>query len=163
MGTVHRSNRGLANLTAADIMQASVIAVGRRTPLAEVERLLTENRISGVPVTDEAGHVIGVVSMSDLVEHYAEGEGDGGGGFYSAPSWDLDEEYGAGTVPETSEDVAADIMTSDIHSVDRNASVTEVAKQMTKRGVHRLLVTDGARHIGLVSTTDIVRAVAELD
>jgi CBS domain-containing protein len=164
MTTVHPKKPPFAELTAGEIMQPSVISVGRRTALSEVERVLVDHRISGVPVTDEQGHVIGVVSMRDLVERYTEGATPRAqGSFYDAPTWDLDEEYGATTsVPENTEDVAADVMTAEVHAVDKTARVPEIARLMTKHEIHRVLVKDRGKFVGLVSSTDVVRAVAEL-
>ena len=59
-------------LTAADIMQTRIITVADTAPLSEVERVLTENRITGVPVTDQAGRVVGVISVRDLLDRYVE-------------------------------------------------------------------------------------------
>src|SRR5262245_21378325 len=57
---------------AKDIMETRIVTVSPSAPLSEVERLLTENRISGMPVTDSRGRAIGVVSYRDLLDHYAE-------------------------------------------------------------------------------------------
>lgn len=161
MTTVHSKQKPFGELTAADIMQASVITVGRQTVLADVERVLVDHRISGVPVTDAAGRVLGVVSMRDLVERYADGATPRRQpSFYDAPTWDPDEEYGAAMVPDASEDVAADVMTSNVHGVEREATVPEIAALMLKHEIHRVLVKDRGRFVGIVSTTDIVRAVA---
>jgi CBS domain-containing protein len=59
-------------LTAGDIMQTRIITVADTAPLSEIERVLTENRISGVPVVNQAGRVIGVVSVKDLLDRYVE-------------------------------------------------------------------------------------------
>ena len=61
-----------ALLTAGDVMRSDVITVPYSTPLSEVERVLSDNRISGAPVTDEAGHIVGIISVKDLIERYAE-------------------------------------------------------------------------------------------
>lgn len=163
MATVHPKKSPLNELTAGEIMQPSVITVSRRAPIQEVEQLFTDHRISGCPVTDETGHVIGVISVRDLVERYAQGAGHRGeGGFYDAPTWDLDDEYGARTTPADSEDTVADLMNSEVFAVDRLTTVPEIARSMMKHSVHRLLVKDRGKFIGLISTTDILRAVAAL-
>ena len=61
-----------ALVTARDIMRKDVVTVNYATPLSDVERRLSDHRISGAPVTDESGHIIGVISLKDLVERYAE-------------------------------------------------------------------------------------------
>ena len=97
---------GWGYVTARDIMQSDVITVPYATPLSEVERTLSDNRISGAPVTDEAGHIIGIVSIRDLVERYAE-DPDArprrGNGFYHLSSEEmLDEDFESFEVPAES-------------------------------------------------------------
>jgi len=163
MTTVHPKKNPLTELTAGEIMQPSVITVGRRTPIAEVERVFADQRISGCPVTDEVGHIVGVISQRDLIERYAEGEDRlSKEGFYDVPAWDTDEEYGTKTVPDTAEDVAGDLMNAEVHAVEKEATVPEVARAMMKHGVHRLLVRHAGKFIGLLSSTDVLRAVAAM-
>ncbi|HLU38885.1 MAG TPA: CBS domain-containing protein [Planctomycetota bacterium] len=162
---MHPQKNPLSELTAGEIMQPSVISVSRRTPIAEVARTLAEHRISGCPVTDEAGQIVGVVSLRNLVERYAEGaDREPVSGFYDAPAWDTDEEYGlpSSAVPDTVEDVAADVMSGEVYAVEKTATVPEVARTMMQYSVHRLLVRHRGQFIGLVSSTDVLRAVAAL-
>jgi CBS domain-containing protein len=55
--------------TAADVMTPTVITVPPDEPVREIAKLLHESRISGVPVTDAAGQVLGIVSEGDLIGH----------------------------------------------------------------------------------------------
>ncbi len=163
MATVHPRKTSLHELTAGEIMQSSVITVGKHAPIQEVERVLSDHRISGCPVIDEKGHVVGVISMRDLVERYAKGEDrPSARGFYDAPTWDADEEYGRPSVAGSSEEVAADLMNAEVFAVDRLATVPDIARVMVSREVHRVLVKDRGNHIGLLTTMDILRAVATL-
>lgn len=164
MATVHPKKHPLAELTAGEIMQPSVITVERRTPMVEVERVFAEHRISGCPVTDEQGHIVGVISQRDLIDRYADGsDRPVKDGFYDVPFWDTDEEYGASTVPDSVEDVAGDLMNNDVYAVEKGATVPEVARLMMKHAVHRVLVRHRDQYIGLVSSTDLVRAVAAME
>lgn len=161
MATVHPNRTPLAQLTAGELMQPAVITVGRQTPIAEVERVLSDHRISGCPVTDELGHIVGVISIRDLVERYAAGAPRRPDGrFYDAAEWNADEEYGTRAVPDSTEDVAADLMTAEVYAVDRWTTVPEVAHAMLEHGVHRVLVKDRGKFLGLISSTDILRVVA---
>ncbi len=164
MATVHPKKTPLTELTAGEIMQPAVITVGRRTPIAEVERVLVDHRISGCPVTDEHGHIVGVISMRDLVERYAAGaDRKPDGRFYDAAEWDADEEYGTSAVPDTAEDVAGDLMSAEVYAVDKAVNIARVARAMLEHGVHRVLVKDRSKFLGLISSTDVLRAVAALD
>jgi CBS domain-containing protein len=149
-----------ALVTAQDIMRRQVVTVPYSAPLSEVERILTDHRISGAPVTDEKGHVVGVISMKDLIERYAE-DPDArprrGRGYYHLSSEEMDEEdYDAFEVPEESEDVAGDVMTAEVYSVGPGADLKEIAATMRRHGVHRVLVQERNRTVGLISTMEIL-------
>ena len=151
----------LDQVTARDVMQTDVVTVSTTTTLADVERTLSDYRIGGVPVTDEAGHIVGVVSMRDLLERYAEDPVKRGQwhGFYDEPA-----AASAGTVPslqipEHVEETAGDIMTGQVHCVESDATLAAVARQMVDHQVHRLLVEEGGKHVGLVTTFDLLRAL----
>lgn len=149
--------------TARDIMRTDVLTVSRNTPLSEVERLLGEHRIGGMPVTDEAGHIVGVVSMRDLLERYTQ-DPDArprrGAGFYHLTAEELDEEefeqLDSFETPEESQETVADIMSSDVHSVRADAPAPEIAGTMIDKRIHRVLVEDNKRYIGLITTFDLL-------
>lgn len=149
--------------TAADIMQTSVLTVSESTPLVEVERLLSEHRIGGAPVTDEAGHIVGVVSMRDLLERYSENpemRPRWSYGLYDVPGGDADgDDYVRLEIPDSSEETARDVMTAQVHSVAKTAGLPEVARRMVELKVHRILVEEDRRHVGLITTFDVLRAL----
>lgn len=154
---------GWGYVTARDIMQGDVITVPYATPLSEVERVLTDNRISGAPVTDESGRIIGIVSIRDLVERYAE-DPDArprrGNGFYHLSSEEmLDEDFDTAEVPSESEETASDVMTGQIYSVESTSGLRAIAAAMAKHRIHRVLVCEKGRHVGLISTMEILKAL----
>ena len=131
-------------LLARDLMKTQLVTVSANTPVQEVERVLAEHRIGGVPVTDAAGHLTGLVSLRDVVEFRAEDDD-------RRP--ERDEEESTAT--------AADLMTGSVYSVDVKTPIQEVAAEMVKRGIHRVLVSEKGHHVGLISTFDILQQVAE--
>lgn len=153
------------DLTAADVMRTDVLTVSESTPLSEVERLLGENRIGGLPVTNETGHITGVVSIRDLVDRYTQ-DPDArprrGHGFYHLSSEGLeDEDFESFEVPEEAEETAGDIMTAQVYDVDATARLRDVAAKMVELNVHRLLVTEKRHTVGIVSTMDVLKALAD--
>jgi CBS domain-containing protein len=150
-------------MTVADVMQPDVVTVMEDLPMPDVERVLAENRISGVPVTDERGLVIGVLSLRDIVEHYTEepAERPPTAGFYGFEAGELEEEDLSLEIPLESTETAGALMTKEVLSVRPEASLREAAKEMVRHGVHRLLVTQRGRTAGIVSTTDLLRAAAQ--
>ena len=151
-------------VTARDIMQSNVVTVSYATPLSEVERVLGDHRISGAPVTDEAGHIVGVVSLKDLIERYAESPESHprrGHGFYHLSTHEmLDDDYDSFDVPEEAEETAGDVMSGEVLSVGPDAGLRDIAAEMVKYKVHRLLVQEEGKYIGLVSTMEILDSLS---
>jgi CBS domain-containing protein len=126
----------------AELMQREVRTVGSEASVQEVVVTLADAHVSGVPVVDSGGRVIGVVSSSDVLT--AEAEAD-----------DADARR------ELLENTAVrDIMTPQSFTASPDDDIREAARQMLYADVHRLFVTDGERVVGVISTTDLVRAVA---
>ncbi len=152
-------------LQAADIMQTNVITVAEDAPLSEVETLLSENRITGMPVTDEAGELVGVISVTDLIDRYTE-DSDArprrGRGFYDVSTYGLeDEDLESFEVPKESEETAGSLMTAEVLTVPAEMPLRLVAKAMVKHKVHRLLVNEGRKTVGILSTMDLLRAASK--
>ena len=160
-----KPSREWASLLAQDIMRTTVLTVSTTTALSVVERVLSEHRISGVPVTDEAGHIVGVISMRDLIEHYSEdpeARPSHGVGFYNMSSDEfLEGKVESLEIPEESEETAGEVMTAEVFAVNARADLREVCQKLVKLNIHRVLVEDGGRTVGLISTMDIVKALAK--
>ena len=126
----------------AELMQSDVRTVRDDASVAEAVAYLADGHISGMPVVDGTGRVIGVVSSSDVLT--AEAEADD-----------------PGARRELLENTSVrEIMTARPYTVAPGEDVREAARQMLYADVHRLFVTEGGCVVGIVSTTDIVRAVA---
>lgn len=126
----------------AELMQSNVRTVPSETSIAEAVVSLADAHITGMPVVDGTGRVVGVLSTSDVLTAEAEVE---------------DEDGRRRLLQDTA---VQDIMTPRPFTVTPDDDVREAARQMLYADVHRLFVTDGDRLIGVISTTDIVRAVA---
>jgi CBS domain-containing protein len=159
------TGRTVRPLLAKDLMTAGVATVAPRVPLAELERSLSELRISGMPVVDPAGEVLGVVSRADIVRALsgAESQAEAVLAYYRdvagaepAPS-ELARMMGERAIALHVEDV----MATDLLAVRPDQSLREVASLLAERRLHRVLVMEGRRLLGLVSSLDIVRAVAD--
>lgn len=152
-------------LTAGDVMRREVVTIDRGTPLAEVERILGVQRISGAPVTDGRGTIVGVVSLRDLAQRYGEESARyprRAPAFYDLTSDEtLEEDLDRRSTPREAEETAADVMTGEVYSVPVDADLRTVARAMTKRRVHRLLVERDGRYVGLVSTLEVLAALAK--
>lgn len=146
-------------MIAKDIMRRRVITVERWLSLAELARVFEEKGITGAPVVDEKGAILGVVSQTDLVRARSERSG-------AVPAYhkELDE------VPRSLgihfEEVEAgkveDIMTPGAICFDENAPVETVAEAMLERHIHRVLITRKHALAGIVTASDMLKAVVAL-
>jgi CBS domain-containing protein len=124
-----------------DIMQTEVKTVHRDATVAEAISLLAEEHVSGLPVVDDADRVVGVISTTDILQAESDWRGPN--------RLDLIE-----NTP------VSELMTPRPLMVAPDATIREVAQQMLYGEVHRLFVEEGGRMVGVVSQTDLVRALA---
>lgn len=120
----------LANLTAGDLMTSGVVSLGPTDTIGHARELILGLGIGGLPVVDQQGVVTGFVSSSDLVEEWAAGE-----------------------PVET-------IMSKHLHTVDVEATIVQTAQLMVAAKIHHLVVTRHDHPVGLLSTFDLVAAIA---
>jgi CBS domain-containing protein len=126
----------------SELMQTDVETVGAETPVNDAFVALAESRVSALPVVDGAGRLVGVISRTDILASEEEAK---------------DEAAREALFEGTS---VRELMTSPALTITPDASIREAAQQMLSAGVHRLFVTSGERVAGVISITDIVRAVA---
>lgn len=138
-------------------MNPEVLTVRDDMSVRELASFLIDNEISGAPVADAEGRLVGVVSLVDIAA-LASGDGPrrGDGAGFFGPDWDdgLDEE----DMEELDQDGlrVADIMTPQIYSVQEDSTVSEIASRMLKGHLHRLLVTREDRAVGIITTSDLL-------
>jgi CBS domain-containing protein len=149
---------------AKNIMNPNVVTVTDTMDLREVAKILVEERISGAPVVDELGHLVGVISQSDLVEYElaTERELTVEAAFYRRPyDESLDPSRGF-QIEELPTDTVKDVMTPYLITVQEDTPIREVAARMAECGIHRLVVVDEDQQIrGIVTSLDVLRWVAE--
>lgn len=139
-----------------ELMTREVVAVAPSTSLKEVARVLTEHRISGVPVCAE-GQVVGVVSEADIIRReqgFAPQKG-------RMLAWLVAKTGGDET--RLSARTAGEAMSSPAVTVEPTAAAAAAARLMVAKGVKRLPVVDRGRLVGIISRGDIVRAFQRSD
>lgn len=139
----------LESLRVEDVMSAMVVQVGATQELHEVARIMHKHHVSLVPVVDEQGRAVGVLSAFDFVARDASPGG-------------VERDVPGADHPFEGTESAADHMTSPIRSVAPDAPLLEAAELMYLRHLHRLLVLDErGRPQGVISTMDIISAVLQ--
>jgi CBS domain-containing protein len=126
----------------SDIMQTAVRTVTADTPVMEVIVSLADAHVSGLPVVDTHGRAVGVVSSTDLITAQARTR--------TAQERQI-------LLEQTQ---VRDLMTPKPLMIESTAEVQEAARHMLYAEVRRLFVEEGGVLVGVISQTDIVRAVA---
>jgi CBS domain-containing protein len=140
-----------------EIMSSEVATVSTGTSLKEVAEILAERRISGLPVVDDDGFVVGVVSEADIL-FKERGPSPRGGVF----AWLLDRSGIEGQL-KLEALIAGEAMTTPAIVIEPQRSVAEAAHVMLERRVNRLPVVDRGKLVGIVTRSDLVRAFARPD
>jgi predicted transcriptional regulator len=147
-----------------DLMNPDIMTVVDEMTTDELARYLIEREISGAPVVDSQGQLIGVVSMTDIGRTVAEPPDVASprdSDFYRDDATELSlEDLGQRYVEERAVTVR-DVMTPVIHKVSVTASVAEVARIMVEQHVHRLVVTNGRDPVGIITSMDLLKMVAD--
>jgi predicted transcriptional regulator len=147
-----------------DVMNPDIMTVDDDMTTDELARYLIEREISGAPVVDAQGHLIGVVSMTDLGRRLAEPsdltEGEVSA-FYRDDLFDVGPADFARRATDEPPVMVRDVMTPVVHQVPVTATVAEAARLMIDRHIHRLVVTEGTDPVGIITSMDLLRIVAE--
>lgn len=125
-----------------ELMQKNVKTVDPEAAVNDAVVCLTDSHISALAVVDGTGHMVGVISNTDILTSEAEAQD-------AVEREALFEQM-----------VVRDIMTRHPLTISPEADVREAAQQMLYADIHRLFVTSGEQVVGVISTTDIMRAVA---
>lgn len=147
--------------TVADVMTRDPLTVRPDTALTDVIKMLSERRISGLPVVDASGKLVGIISEGDLMWRET--------GATPPPYIMLLDSVIYLENPARYErelhkalgQTVGEVMSSEVVTIPADKSLPEAAKLMHDRGVHRLPVLDSAGQVvGILTRGDIVRAMA---
>lgn len=172
-----------------EIMQSDVVTVTTDASVRELAKLLADEQISGVPVLDGVGRLVGVVSSTDVVRLAAEesdvrlvttamrAAGYAGGaagsedetadqdpfGFFLPEDSPLADGALLGELPESRLDTATveEIMTPVSFTVEPDAPIAELCEFLVRGRIHRAVVVEDGALAGIVTSADVLRAVAD--
>lgn len=143
-------------MRARDVMISPVVTAGPDATIAEIVRLMLDNRISAVPIIDEEGKALGLVSEGDLMRRSDIG---------TEPhrSWWLSAFSGAVSLAEDFVKhhgvKASEVMTRDVVSVTEDAELWQIAETLEKRKIRRVPVLRDGRVVGIVSRSNLLQAL----
>jgi CBS domain-containing protein len=137
-------------MRASQLMSSPAITVWPETPIKEAAAILTERRISALPVVDGNGDLLGIVSDADLI----------------ALETNPDPRSQATPIPPRTEPMpsnVADVMTRHVVTISEETDVAIAARQMLEAGVKRLPVLSGRQVVGILSRHDLLKVLARDD
>jgi len=148
-------------LKVADVMVRQVIAVKTGTSISELARILAQHSVSGAPVVNENGEIVGIVSESDIAA--AMVAEDEMAGSLEPELYDLlvhshievEREYTSGRLT-----VVDEIMFKNVITVEEETPLKEAARIMAENHIHRLPVVKDGRLVGIIAAHDIIAAVS---
>jgi CBS domain-containing protein len=141
-------------MLARDVMKTEVVSVGPETAVPELEDTLIGRHIGGAPVIED-GVLVGIVSRSDIVRYFS---------IQRSMAKLLGRTRASESARKHEADphlTVRDIMAEAVVTVAPETPIGDVAKRMVERHVHRVLVTDAGRVVGLISALDLARLIAE--
>ena len=140
-----------------DIMTINVISIGADESVAKAASLMLQNRISGLPVVDTEGELVGMVTEGDFLRRRELGTQR------RRPKW-LEFIVGPGKLAEdyvrTSGRKVQDIMTPDPWTISEDDTLEAIVEMMERHHIKRLPVTQGGRMVGIVSRANLMHALA---
>ena len=148
-------------LKARDIMTKEVVTVTPQTGVRELAALLLERKISGAPVVDEAGKVLGVVTESDLVflnkkVHLPTAVAILDAFVFLESPGRMEQEF-----KKLAGSKVGDICSQQLISVTPDTELEELATLMAEQKMHTLPVMEGGTLVGVIGKTDIIRTIAQ--
>jgi CBS domain-containing protein len=148
-------------MKAKDIMSTQVITIRKDTTIEEIAHLLADNNISGVPVVEENGKVIGMVTQKDLLYKDVEPRFPAmveilGGIIFLNGVRHYNEELRKMVATK-----AEDIMTRHVHTVRPDEKVERIAQLMVEEDINRVPVVEEGKLAGIISRADVIRYIAK--
>ena len=122
-----------------DVMTANPVSIAQDVSIDVAIDLMVEKNISGVPIVDDEGSLIGLITEYDVLQFYGKHGDDHAESFQSC----------------------RDIMITEIRTIQQTASLEVAAKIFRAASLRRLLVLDGKKFVGILSRRDVVRSIRD--
>jgi len=139
-----------------DIMSTELLTIKENTQIRDVIKIFVNNDISGLPVLDLEGYLSGVVTATDVLQKESSHT------FYNTIIY---KNYELELLEDAKffDQPVSSIMTVDLSIVEPDTTIAKMAKIMYEKKIHRLLVTEYGKLVGIVTTFDLLKLLATSD
>jgi CBS domain-containing protein len=149
-------------LKAKDIMKKNVVTIHPDAAVKDLAEILNTNRITGVPVVDDEGELLGMISGTDVIKRcdYVNKE---------LAKYEDEEEYDPfdGCVhihryftEELFEMKIRDLMSTPVFTLTPDASFLDVCKVLTEKRIHRVTIAENGKLKGIIATLDVIKLIS---
>lgn len=147
-------------LKARDIMTTEVITIGPEASVTEAARLMESHRISGLPVMDQDGRLLGVITQSDLLQQARDLELPPAINLLDLHLFLVTQANFQRRLEKMLGSTVKDVMTPNPITISPETPVKEVAAIMDRKKVHTFPVVEGGKLVGIIGKIDLIRALA---
>jgi CBS domain-containing protein len=146
-------------MLASDVMVRNVVTVSPDTDVADAIKLLAEHDVSALPVLDDAGSLVGMLSEADLIHRVEIGT-------EKRRPWWQEAVTGASTLAadfaKSHGKKAGEVMATGVISVSEDTPLAEIAALLERKGIKRVPVVKDGKLVGIVSRSNLVQALASV-
>jgi CBS domain-containing protein len=147
-------------MLARDIMNKYVIIIQEDSSIEETARILTENNISGAPVVNKDGKIVGMVTEGDLLHQDTNPRAPAFLSILGAFIYIEGIDRYRDDFKKLAATITSEIMTKDLITVSGDVEIEYVAELMVKHGIKRVPVVENDIIIGIISRADIIKTMA---
>ncbi len=147
-------------LKAKEIMTKDVITVTVSTTVEDLARVLVEHKISGTPVVDDKGDLIGIVTENDLIRKNKKFHIPTIVRLFDAFIMLESKSKIEQEIKEMAAVTVADIYRKDVVTVNEDTPVDEIATIMSEKGLHLVPVVEGRKIKGIIGKIDIIKGLS---
>lgn len=148
-------------MKAKEIMAKKVVTVGPRATIAEIAKVLVEHKVSGVPVVDKAGKLIGIVSEGDLLHKEVTPRLPDAINILGAIIYYNGVERFNEDFKKLMAGTAREIMSRDVITATEDVEITEIGELMLKHSIKRIPIVRDDMLIGIISRADMIKTLIQ--
>lgn len=147
--------------TAQDIMTRDVITADENLSVRELARIFAENRISGAPVVDGRGNLVGVVTETDLIDQAKKVHIPTVMAFFDSFVFLENPDRLEKDLRKMAASTVGDVCTREVVTVEHDTPLEEIATIMSEKSRHTLPVMEKGKMVGVIGKSDIIRTLAQ--